>query len=224
MMDFDATSLYPSAMWDEKTVYPKIETGFAFKPHMNNAYVEAFNNQIFNQDGDESAILTIKYYNPPNLIYQHLPVKEKVKNVEVNRMRIGYIIDTLTSVDICEIVKIGGKVIEIYEGVIYRENFKISPFRKVIEQLFSLRQKYKDEHNDLMQRLVKLIMNSLYGVQIRKDIDQSYKCKSQHWMETEYDENVLDYWRLPNGNYIVKLKKDDGLESDNDEKTHYQVL
>ena len=218
MMDFDATSLYPSAMWDKNSVYPKIETGFAFKPHMNDIYVEAFNNQTFNEDGDESAILTIKYYNPPDLIYQHLPIKEKVKNVEVNRMRNGYIIDTLTSVDIQEIVKIGGKVIKTYECVIYRENFKISPFRKVIEQLFSLRQKYKDEHNDLMQRLVKLIMNSLYGVQIRKDIDQSYKCKSQHWMETEYDENVLDYWKLTNGNYIVKLKKDNALEGDNDVK------
>ena len=37
-------------------------------------------------------------------------------------------------------------------------------------------------------------------------------------METEYDENVLDYWKLPNGNYIVKLKKNDGLEGDNDVK------
>ena len=101
--------------------------------------VEPFNNQTFNQDGDESAILRIKYCNPPDLIFQHLPVKEKVENVEVKRN--GYIIDTLTSVDIQEIVKIGGKVIEIYEGVIYRENSKISPFRKVIEQLFSLRQK-----------------------------------------------------------------------------------
>ena len=120
MMDFDATSLYPSAMWDENSVYPKIETGFAFKPHMNSVNVEAFNNQTFNQEGDESAILRIKYYNPRNLIFQHLPVKEKVKNVEVNRMRNGYIIDTLTAVDICEIVKIGGRVIEIHEGVIYR--------------------------------------------------------------------------------------------------------
>ena len=60
-------------------------------------------------------------------------------------MRNGYIIDTLTSVDIQEIVKIGGQVIEIYDGVIYRENFKVSPFRKVIEKLFALRQKYKDE-------------------------------------------------------------------------------
>ena len=60
MMDFDATSLYPSAMWDENSVDSKIETGFTFKPHMNKTYVEAFNNQSFNQDGDESAILRIK--------------------------------------------------------------------------------------------------------------------------------------------------------------------
>ena len=46
-----------------------------------------------------------QYYNPPNLIIQRLPIKEKLKNTEVNRMRNGYIIDTLTSVDICEIVK-----------------------------------------------------------------------------------------------------------------------
>ena len=59
MMDFDATSLYPSAMWDENSAYPKIESGVAFQPHMNNVYVEAFNNQTFNQDGDESAILRV---------------------------------------------------------------------------------------------------------------------------------------------------------------------
>ena len=73
-MDFDATSLYSSAMWDEKSVYPKIETGFAFKPHMNDVSVEAFNDQTINQNGDESAKLTNEYYNPPDLIFQHLPV------------------------------------------------------------------------------------------------------------------------------------------------------
>ena len=78
-MDYDATSLYPSAMWDENSVYPKKESGFAFKPHMNGVYVEAVNIQTFNQDGDESAISTIKFYNPPDLIFQHLPVKEKVR-------------------------------------------------------------------------------------------------------------------------------------------------
>ena len=157
-------------MWHEKSVYPKIESGVCFKPDMNDVYVEAFNDQTFNQDGDETAILGIKYYNPLDLIFRHLPVKEEVKNIEVNRLRNGYIIDTLTSIDVCEFVKIGGKVIEIYEGVIYRDNFKISPFRRVIEKSIALGQNYKDEKNDLMQGLVKLIMNSFYGVQIRRDL------------------------------------------------------
>ena len=217
-MCYEGNSLYPSVMWDANSVYPKKETGFAFKPHMNDVYLEAFNNQTFKEDGDESAILTIKYYNPPDLIFEHLPVKEKVQKIEVNRMRNGIIIDTLTSVDIQEIVKIGGRVIQIYEGVIYRENFKISPFRKVIEKLFALRQKFKHEKNDLMQGLVKIIMNSLYGVQIRKDINESYYCKLEIWMKTEFDENVLDYWKLPNGNYFVKMKRDDGLDDDCDIK------
>ena len=215
-MGYDGNSLYPSAMWDANSVYPKIESGLSFAPHMNDVYVEAFNNQTFNEDGDESAILTIKYYNPSDIIFQHLPVKEKVKKIEIDRMRNGYIIDTLTSVDIQEIVKIGGRVIHIYEGVVYWEKFKISPFRKLIEKIFALRQKYKDEKNDLMQGLVKLNMNNLYGVPIRKDINETYYCKSEYWMKTEFDEKVLDYWKLPNGNYIVKMKREDGLDDDCD--------
>ena len=37
-------------------------------------------------------------------------------------------------------------------------------------------------------------------------------------MKTEFDENVLDYWKLPNGNFIVKMKKDDGSDDDCDIK------
>ena len=70
-------------MWDKVSVYPKIETGYTFKPHMNDVFVNDFNNQTFNQDGNDSAILKIKCYNPTNLyhlpINQHLPIKEKVK-------------------------------------------------------------------------------------------------------------------------------------------------
>ena len=60
MMDLDATSLHPFAMYDKKSVCPEIETGFAFKPHMNNVYIEAVNIQNFNRDGNETAILKIK--------------------------------------------------------------------------------------------------------------------------------------------------------------------
>ena len=196
-------------MWDEKSIYPRIETGYVFTEDMKNGLVEKFNTQTFNKG---SAILKIKYRNPKNLIVQHLPVKERVKKFEVNRMRNGYIIDTLTSVDIQEIDKIGGKVIEIDEGVVHRENFKVSPFRKVIDKLFAFRQKYKDENNDVMQLLVKLLMNSLYGENIRKDIDESFACKSEAWMMSEYDERVKDYWRISHGNYLVKMIDDKGLE------------
>ena len=86
--------------------------------------------------------------------------------------------------------------------------------KKVIDRLFELRQKYIDENNDVMQILVILIMNSLYGEQIRKDIEESFECKSEAWMMTEYDERVLDYQRINHGNYIVKLKDDVGLEDE----------
>ena len=127
LWDFDAVSLYPSAMWDEKSIYPRIETGYAFTRDMNDELVEKFNTGNFNQG---SAILKIKYYNPKNLVVQHLPIKERVSKTEINRMRNGYITDHLTSVDIQEIVKIEGRVIEIFEDVIYRENFKVSPLKK----------------------------------------------------------------------------------------------
>ena len=78
MMDFDATSFYPSAMWDKKTVSLK-KTGFVFKPHMNDVYVKTFNNQTFNQDSDESAIVKKMYYNPPNMMFQPLPGKQIAK-------------------------------------------------------------------------------------------------------------------------------------------------
>ena len=214
-------------MWDENSIYPRIETGYAYTRDMNDELVNKFNTQNFNQG---SAILKIKYYNPRDLIVQHLPIKEKIKKdeintlcivdnreipkVEINRMRNGYITDPLTSVDIQEIVKIGGKVIEIYEGVIYRENFKVSPFRKVNDKLFASRQKYKDKNNEVMQLLVKLLMNSLYGENIRKDIEEKFLCKSQMWMESEYDERVKDYWKISGINYIVKMIDDKGLEDE----------
>ena len=81
-MNFDATGLYPRAMYDENSVYLKTKTGYAFKPHMKKIFVNDFNIKLFNQDGNDSAILKIKYYNRSDLAFQHLPVKEKVKSIE----------------------------------------------------------------------------------------------------------------------------------------------
>ena len=37
-------------------------------------------------------------------------------------------------------------------------------------------------------------------------------------MHTEYNEKALDFWKLPNGKYIVNFQKNHGLEDDNDVK------
>ena len=208
---FDGVSLYPGAMSDEKSNYPTIETGYAHTPDMNDELVEKFSNQTFTQG---SAILKIKYYNLIKLDVQHIPIKEGIHKMEIVRVRNGYIVDTSTSVDIQEIVNIRGKVIKIYEVVFYLENFKVSTFKKVIDILFELRQKYKDENNDVMQTLVKLNPNSLYEEQIRKDIEESYQCKSEMWMMTEYDERVLVYQKNNYGNYFVKLIEDERLQDE----------
>ena len=196
-------------MWDENSIHPRIETGYAYTNNKNGEFVEKFKTGNFTEG---SATLKFKYYNPKNLIVQHLPVKEREKKIQINRMRNGYIIDTLTSVDIQEIVKIGGKVIEIYEVVIYRENFKVSPFRKDIDKFIALRQKYKDEKNNFMQLLVKLLMNSLYGENIRKVIEEKFACKSEAWMMTEDYEGVVEHWKISGINYIVKMIVGAGLE------------
>ena len=57
LWDFDAVSLYRSAVWDEKSTYPRIERGYAFTRGMNDELVEKLNNQTFTQG---SAILKIK--------------------------------------------------------------------------------------------------------------------------------------------------------------------
>ena len=90
----------------------------------------------------------------------------------------------------------------------------MSPFKKGIDKLFELRQKNEEENDEVMQLLVKLIMNSLYGEFLRKNILESYQCKSEMWMMSENDERVLDYHKFNHANYIVKLKEDEGLQDE----------
>ena len=74
-----------------------------------------------------------------------------------------------------------------------------------------------------MQLLVKLLMISLYGKNIRKDIEEKIACKTEAWMMTEYDERVKDYWNKSGIDYIVKRIDDAGLE-DEVKKLHTMPL
>ena len=75
----------------------------------------------------------------------------------------------------------------------------MSSFRKGIDTFFDLGQECKNENIDVMQLSVNLMMNSLYGVQIRKEIEEKFACKPEKWMMSEYDERVNDYWKTSHG-------------------------
>ena len=65
-----------------------------------------------------------------------------------------------------------------------------------------------------MQLLVKFLMNSLYGENIRKNIEEKFACKSEAWMMTEYDERLKDYWKISGNNHKFKMTDDVGLEDE----------
>ena len=50
-------------------------------------------------------------------------------------MRNGIIIDTLTSVDIVEIVKCGGAILEIYKGFL-SYNLEYNPYTELVTDMF----------------------------------------------------------------------------------------
>ena len=61
---------------------------------------------------------------------------------------------------------------------------------------------------------MKLLKNSLFGENIRIDIEEKFACKSEMWMQTEHDERVKDYWEISGTNYIGKKIDDVGLEDE----------
>ena len=91
-----------------------METGCSLTVDMNDELVEIVNSGIFNQS---YAILKVKYYNPPK-IFSHIYLLKNEQKNEVIRKRNGYFIDTFTSVDLKKIKRTGGRLVEIYEGVI----------------------------------------------------------------------------------------------------------
>ena len=160
LVSYDFNSLYPSAQIDKNSTWPKIETSYPFKKYMNESICTLFNSGRWNEL-NRSAFLTIKYHNPENLIFQHLPVKEKIENPyknnrleEINRMRNGIIIDTLTSVDIVEIVKYGGVILEVFEGF-FSHNLEFNPYTEFVTDMFQKRDMFKSQGKDLLQNLAK---------------------------------------------------------------------
>ncbi|ESO90924.1 hypothetical protein LOTGIDRAFT_175784 [Lottia gigantea] len=162
LMAFDANGLYASAMTEGE--YPKAESARAFLPEEEKEFVKLFNKQKFRPG---TAILKVWFEYPQKMFFQPIPAKDKItftnrigqKETGTKiRFRNGFCHDVLTSVDIQEIVKSGGKIIRILDGIVYEENFKTPPYRDYILILKELRNKYKKEGDMVASNCMKLLV------------------------------------------------------------------
>ena len=151
------SSLYPSAQIDLSNNWPKTEIAYPFLKNMSDAFCSLVNSGRWGEL-KRRAFLTLKYHNPENLVFQHLPVK-KIKNTyknhrldEINRMRNGIIVDNLTSVDIVEKVKCGSDFLEVFEGF-FCHNLVYSLFTEFVTNKFDKRDLFKSKGKVLLQNL-----------------------------------------------------------------------
>ena len=95
-----------------------------------------------------------------------MSVKENVFNdrkkryEEISRFRNGDITQQLTSVDIEEVVRSGGHIVEILEGFI-SDKLEINPFERFITDKTNKRNKFQEENKTLLQTLTKKVSNSV---------------------------------------------------------------
>ncbi|ESO92307.1 hypothetical protein LOTGIDRAFT_162610 [Lottia gigantea] len=113
------------------------------------------------------------------MFFQPIPAKDKItftnkegKKETGNKIRFrdGFCHDVLTSVDIQEIVKAGGQIIRILDGIVYEENFKTPPYRDYILILRDLRNKYKREGTIVGSNCMKLLAPKVkYNIVLTSD-------------------------------------------------------
>ena len=196
--DFDS-----SAQIDINGTWPKIETTYPFKKYVKESICILFISGRW-KELSICAFLSVEYHNPENLVFQHLPVKEKIKNPyknnrleKINRMRNGVIIDTLTSVDIVVMVK--GVISELFEGC-FCLSLEYNPYTEFFTDMFERRELFKSQEKDLLQNLFNNIGLSVYSGNFRKDINGEYKCVTENWMRENFNDRVKEWFPLKNSN------------------------
>ncbi|ESP02397.1 hypothetical protein LOTGIDRAFT_172055 [Lottia gigantea] len=213
LMAFDANGLYASAMTEGE--YPKAVSARAFLPEENKEFVKLFNEQKFRP---RTAILKVWFEYPTNMFFQPIPAKDKITFMNKEgkketgtkiRFRNGFCSDVLTSVDIQEIVKAGGRIIKILDGIVYQENFKTQLYRDNILILKELRNKYKKEGDLVASNCMKLLGNSLYGKSIQRDRNTSLHLWNEETFRLNYDKHVKKYDKLNETQYIVEINDEE---------------
>ena len=193
-------------MVDKDYEYPDASFARAFRQEEEQEFLCLFNSQQISSKKQQfqQFYMSIQI----DFFFQPIPAKDKIKssipdrdeygnvseikkNDDLIRFRNGIIHDTLSSVDIQEIVKAGGSIIKIYEGIIYEKNLEVNPYKEFVTRLFALRKKYKEEKNKVRDTIVKLLLNSLYGKMIQKDMNTKAYIWNANTFNNRYDPDLL---------------------------------
>ena len=146
-----------------------------------------------------------------------MPVNEEVFNEstnkyeKLNRFRNGDITQYLTSVDIEQVVRIGGIIKEFYEGFTC-DNLDYNPFKEYVLDVTTKRSEYKKQGKTILQTMCKDVTDGAYGSCFRRDITENFKCVTENWMETEYDDRVKNWFPFENGNFMVNIQDHKGVD------------
>ena len=119
LVSYDFNFPYLSAQIDKNNTWPKVGSTCPFEKCLSNSVCTFFNSGRWNEL-NRPAFSVVKNHNPENSIFQHLPRKERIINPHknnrletINRRRKGLLIDSLTSVEIVELVKCEGVLLEV---------------------------------------------------------------------------------------------------------------
>lgn len=191
--DFDAVSLYPSAMariytlpGKPKIIDPAVHTLNWLKENASGFFVEVTIPEV-----------------PHHLDFPLIPHNNKHGIKEYLNEPGTFFLDDMSLDNICTFHKVSPDSITIHRGYYYDEgkNYQI---RSVISELFNKRRELKAQKNPL-EKIYKLLMNSCYGKSIIKPIT----ARTQVVNETELD-NILHWeasamiaYRQAGDKYIV---------------------
>ena len=190
LQDFDAVSLYPSAM----KAMPGIPKGI---PKVLSE-ADCKNKAFLSKDAYYIEINITKLESKNNRPYRFPLVFKKIDGIKtfVNEPVDHFYVDKRGLEDLIEFYDIE---YEVLRGYYFDEGFnpKINEF---IQKLFDLRAKYKKEKNPL-QQTIKLLLNSIYGKSILKPVKTEKKVVNP--------KNFEDYV-IRNYNFIQEITVVDG--------------
>ena len=206
LCDFDARSLYPSAMNRLYCQTGKLEL---LQPHELNLkylleHTASENNQPLEESPEkyissyvvEIKILKVNKHRHFPLIVVKDPITKTNKNINDAEGHI-MIVDNITLEDFVKYQNIECEIIRGYKWT-DKKDFQI---REVIKHIYDLRCEYKKVNNP-NEQVLKLIMNSTYGKTIQKPIETTMKYLKYKSQKKNKDGELIEI--SPLNNYLIK--------------------